>query len=384
MPSAPLLSPEILDRIHTRAPGYDAANEFCTEDFAELTDLGYLRALVPVESGGLGLTLRDLLHEQAALAAAAPATALAVNMHHVCVGIARFACLRGDRSLDQILVDAGRGEVFGFGYSEAGNDLVLLGARTQATSDGDGGYTYTGRKIFTSLSPAWTRLIVHGTDTASADSPRIVHSLLSRDGGGVTVLDDWDTLGMRATQSRTTVLDGAPAPADRVLRRLPPGPSLDPLIVGIFTTFSTLVAAVYTGIGARALELGVEAAQRRTSFKNDGAALATDPDIRWRLADAALAQDALWPQLDAIATDIDGGVDHGAAWFRMAAGLKVRATETAKSVVDAAIRAAGGATYFAGNELGRLYRDVLAGIFHPSNDESAHATIASSLLGPLP
>ena len=31
----------------------------------------------------------------------------------------------------------------------------------------------------------------------------------------------------------------------------------------------------------------------------------------------------------------------------------------------------------------RLYRDVLAGIFHPSDDESAHSTVANAWLGPL-
>ncbi len=70
------------------------------------------------------------------------------------------------------------------------------------------------------------------------------------------------------------------------------------------------------------------------------------------------------------------------AGSRATAGLKVRATETAKTVVDQMVRVAGGSSYFAGNELGRLYRDVLAGIFHPSDDESAHSTVAQSLLGP--
>ena len=30
-----------------------------------------------------------------------------------------------------------------------------------------------------------------------------------------------------------------------------------------------------------------------------------------------------------------------------------------------------------------LYRDVLAGMFHPSDDESAHNTVANAWLGPL-
>ena len=34
-------------------------------------------------------------------------------------------------------------------------------------------------------------------------------------GYDIRILDDWDTMGMRATQSRTTVLDGAFAASDR-------------------------------------------------------------------------------------------------------------------------------------------------------------------------
>ncbi|OLT46021.1 acyl-CoA dehydrogenase family protein [Cellulosimicrobium sp. CUA-896] len=378
-----LLDDDLLETVRSRAARHDRENTWFDDDMADLSEAGYLRALVPESFGGAGLGLRETAREQARLAGAAPATALAVNMHHVWTGVARYLHERGDSSLDWLLEEAGRGEVFGFGYSEAGNDLVLLGSRTEARPDGSGGYTFHGRKIFTSNSPGWTRLGVLGLDTVSDDAPRLVHAFVTRDGGGVEIADDWDTMGMRASQSCSTLLDGAPAPADRVVRRLAPGPSLDPLVVGIFTTFEILLASVYTGIADRALELGVAAARRRTSMKNDGAPLSQDPDIRWRLADAALELDGIWPQLDAAAGEIDALVDRGAGWFRATAGLKVRATETAKTVVDQAVRVAGGSSYFAGNELGRLYRDVLAGLFHPSDDESAHSTVAQSLLGPL-
>jgi alkylation response protein AidB-like acyl-CoA dehydrogenase len=339
--------------------------------------------MVPEHLGGAGLTLRETAREQARLAGAAPATALAVNMHHVWVAVARYLHERGDDSLDWLLREAAHGEVFGFGYSEAGNDLVLLGSRTEARPDDEGGYTFHGRKIFTSNSPGWTRLGVMGLDeTTDPDDPRIVHAFVTRDGGGFEILDDWDTLGMRASQSCTTVLDGAHASADRVVRRLAPGPSLDPYVLGIFTSFEVLLASVYTGIADRALQLAVETVGRRRSMKT-GKAYSQDPDIRWRIASAALALDGIWPQLDQVAGEIDALVDRGAGWFRATAGLKVRATETARYVVDEAIRCSGGSTYFSGSELGRLYRDVLAGIFHPSDDESAHSTVAQSLLGPL-
>ncbi|EED6225676.1 acyl-CoA dehydrogenase, partial [Salmonella enterica subsp. enterica serovar Haifa] len=75
--------------------------------------------------------------------------------------------------------------------------------------------------------------------------------------------------------------------------------------------------------------------------------------------------------------------DRGASWFPALSGLKHRAVTMAKSVVDEAMLVAGGGSYFSANELSRLYRDVLAGAFHPSDPESAHATAASAWLGPL-
>ncbi|HEV7185824.1 MAG TPA: acyl-CoA dehydrogenase family protein [Leifsonia sp.] len=376
-----LLSDALLERIHSRAAGYDAENAFFPEDFEELTQAGYLRALVPLDFGGLGLSLQQVAREQVRLAGAAPATALAVNMHLVWTGVAKVLHDRGDDSLDFVLSEAGAGEVFAFGLSEAGNDLVLFGSTTDAHPEPDGSYRYFGTKIFTSLSPAWTRLGTMGLDTTSEDAPKIVYGFVTREGGGFEIREDWDTIGMRASQSNTTRLEGARAPADRIVRRLDPGPNPDSLVFAIFAAFEILLAAVYTGIGARALDLAVAAAHRRKSLKNDGRSYANDPDIRWRVADAAIAQDALLPQLDALAGDVDRLADHGSQWFPKLVGLKVRATETARQVVDQAIRVSGGSAYFAGNELGRLYRDVLAGIFHPSDDESAHSTVANAWLG---
>jgi alkylation response protein AidB-like acyl-CoA dehydrogenase len=304
-------------------------------------------------------------------------------MHLVWTGVAKVLRDRGDDSLEFVQREAGSGEVFGFGISEGGNDLVLFGSRTDARPDGEGGYTFHGTKIFTSLSPAWTRLGTMGLDSISEDAPKIVFGFIDRDGGGFEIADDWDTLGMRATQSNSTRLDGAHARADRIVRRLDPGPNADLLTFGIFASFELLLAAVYTGIGERALQLAVETARRRTSMKNDGRSYAQDPDIRWRIADAAIAQDALYPQLDALTGDVDAHTDHGSQWFAKLVGMKVRATETARDVVDKAIRVSGGSSYFASSELGRLYRDVLAGMFHPSDDESAHSTVATAWLGPI-
>jgi alkylation response protein AidB-like acyl-CoA dehydrogenase len=369
-----VLTGDLLDSIRARAAGYDRDNVFFTEDLAELTAAGYLR----------DRSLAEASADQRLLAAHAPATALGINMHLVWTAVARIVRERGDDSLAWILDDADAGNVFAFGNSEPGNDLVLQDSTTSAVPDGDGGYRFTGTKIFTSLSPAWTRLGIFGRDDSDPDNPVLVHGFLLRSDPGYRIVEDWNTLGQRATQSHTTVLDGAHVPADRIVRSVPVGPSADPFIFAIFAAFETLIASVYAGIADRALELAVAAVQRRTSLKNGGRPYAEDPDIRWRIADAALALDAVGPQLERTAADVDGLVDHGRDWFRMLVGVKHHSTEVARRVVDQAIRVSGGSSYRADSELARLYRDVAAGIFHPSDPESVHSTVATNLLGPLP
>jgi alkylation response protein AidB-like acyl-CoA dehydrogenase len=374
----------LLERIRGRAAGYDRDNAFFYEDLKELVGAGYLKMFVPADDGGLGFGLEAVAQCQRRLATAAPATALAVNMHLVWTGVAYVLKARGDTSLDFVLKEAADGAIFAFGNSEAGNDSVLFDSRTTAAPLPDGGYSFTGTKIFTSLSPAWTRLGIFGRDPDAREGEgELVHGFIARETPGYRIVDDWDTLGMRASQSNTTVLDGAVVPPERIFRKIPVGPSRDPLIFAIFACFETLLAAVYTGVGERALAVGVETVKRRTSFKNNGRSYAQDPDIRWKVAEAAMAMDALYPQLAAVAADVDALADHGAQWFPRLVGLKVNATETARKVVDLAIRVSGGSSYFRGSELERLYRDVLAGMFHPSDDESAHNTVANAWLGPL-
>lgn len=379
-----LLPDGLLERIRGRAAAYDRDNVFFHEDLQELAAAGYLKLFVPASDGGAGLGLEAAAQCQRRLATAAPATALAINMHLVWTGVAHVLAARGDHSLAFVLQEAAIGEVFAFGNSEAGNDSVLFDSRTTAAPEQDGGYSFTGTKIFTSLSPAWTRLGIFGKDPGARNGAgELVHGFITRETPGYRILDDWDTLGMRASQSATTVLEGVAVPADRIFRKLPVGPNADPLIFAIFACFESLLAAVYTGLGERALAVGVETVKRRTSFKNGGRSYAQDPDIRWKVADAAMAMDNLYPQLRSVTADVDALADHGAQWFPKLVGLKVNATETARRVVDLAIRVSGGSSYFRGSELERLYRDVLAGMFHPSDDESAHNTVANAWLGPL-
>ena len=144
-----ILSPELLETIHSRAERHDRENTFPHDDVADLKAAGYFTAFVPKEFGGGGLSLPEMTRVQRQLAAAAPATALGVNMHQVWVGVARVMHAAGLKEADFLFEAAMKGEIFGFGISERGNDLVLFGSTSEARPDGEGGYTFHGTKIFT-------------------------------------------------------------------------------------------------------------------------------------------------------------------------------------------------------------------------------------------
>ena len=52
-----------------------------------------------------------------------------------------------------------------------------------------GGYKFTGRKSFGSLTPVWTRLGLHGMDTRDPKNPKVVHGFLARHTPGITIKD---------------------------------------------------------------------------------------------------------------------------------------------------------------------------------------------------
>ena len=53
--------------------------------------------------------------------------------------------------------------------------------------------------------------------------PKIVHAFMPRDTPGYTIKETWDTLGMRATRSDDTILDGAFVPDRYIARVVPAG-----------------------------------------------------------------------------------------------------------------------------------------------------------------
>jgi alkylation response protein AidB-like acyl-CoA dehydrogenase len=372
------LSDDLIERCGQRAPAYDRDNKFFTDDFEELKNAGFLKLNVPKEFGGLGMSLAETGLELRRLAYRAPATALAVNMHLYWMGIAADLRRFGDPSLEWMLKEGGSGEIFAAGHAEIGNDLPGLLSTTNAQRV-DGGYTFTGRKMFGSLTPVWTRFGMHGMDMSDPTAPKVVHAFLPKGTANVEITQTWDTLGMRATASEDTILNGAFVPDKYIARVLPAG-TLDTFLGALFANASVGMANVYCGIALRARDLAVETTKKKTSLAVTRS-MAYHPEFQHSAAEMTIEIESMGPHIDRIADDCTNGVDHGHEWGAKIVAMKYHIVESAKRVVDIAMDMSGGAGMYKTNELERLYRDVRAGGFHPANSALVHELVGKTTLG---
>ncbi|MBV9581742.1 MAG: acyl-CoA/acyl-ACP dehydrogenase [Chloroflexi bacterium] len=378
-----LLSDELLQVFGERAPTYDRENRFFTEDFKDLRLAGYLELAVPTELGGRGLNLAQVCQEQRRLAYRAPATALATNMHIYWTGVAADLLRMGDSSCQWILEESANGEVFAAGHGEAGNDLPVMLSTTRA-EPADGGYQFYGHKIFGSLTPVWTRLGIHAMDNSDPAQPKVVHAFLPRDSQGYRSVPTWDVLGMRATCSDDTILEGAFVPDRYIPRAVPAGlAGADLFVLGIFAWAEPTFANVYVGIAQRAIDLAVAGLKRRTSIGIGGRALAYHPMLQHAVAEMTLTLDGMIAHVDQVAADWSEGVQHGGLWPSKLVSAKYHCVEGAKKIVDLAMDVSGGTGMFRSNELERLYRDVRCGGFHPANSALVHELVGKTTLGIL-
>ncbi len=380
--TASILTQSLLDKCRERAPLYDHENRFFQEDFDALKEAGYLQMAVPKEFGGLGMNLVEVGRETRRLAQYAPATALGLNMHNYWVGDAADAWRSGDKSIEWLLREAADGEVFAAGHAEHGNDIPGLLSTTKAERV-DGGYRFTGRKAFGSLTPVWTRLGLHGMDASNPAAPKIVHAFMPRETQGYTIKDTWDVLGMRATRSDDTLLEGAFVPDKYIARVTPAGAAgVDGFIIGFFTWGLTGFANVYYGLSLRVREVLIEQLKTKTSIALTRPMI-YHPEVQHGIAEMTMDIEAMGPHIEAIASDWSEG-RVGPDWFARLVAMKHRVVESAFRVADRALDLSGGFGMFKKSELERLFRDCRAGRFHPANPLLTHEIVGKITLGISP
>lgn len=381
-PIQALLTDDMLARFDERAPIYDRENRFFDEDFEELRDSGFLRAAMPTEFGGSGVGLDGYSSLARRLAYVAPATALAVNMHMYWTGLAADMLKAGDDSCRFILERAAEGEIFAAIHGEAGNDIPLLLSSSRAERV-DGGWSISGHKIFGSLTPVWTYAGFHAMDTSDPGNPLVVHGFIPRNTPGIEIVNTWDTLGMRATQSQDTILNNAFVPDDLISLVCAPGFAGAGLFhVGVFAWALTGFASVYLGAAKRAFDITVASMPKRSSVALTNS-MAHHPQVQHHVSEMRMSYDAAEALLERTASDWAAGVEH-ADWPVRLVGTRQTVINNAYDIVDRALDLSGGSGTFKASRLEQLFRDVRMGRFHPGNSFLAHELIGKLCLGVNP
>ena len=369
-----ILSQALLDGFAGRAARNDKENRSFSEDFEELKAAGYLNMAVPESMGGLGMNLSGVCQQTRRLAYHSPSTALATNMHIYWTGVAAGLLQMGDDRLSWLLEESVAGEVFAAGHSERGNDFPIFLSTTKAERV-DGGYKFTGHKMFGSLAPVWTRLGLHG----QTEDGKVIHAFMPRETKGYRIEETWDTLGMRATRSDDTILEGAVV-EDKYIANIVDAGGADIFVLSIFAWAEPTFANIYIGLAQRAMDLGVEGLKKRSSLAVTRT-MAYHPEMQHTVADMAMELESMNPHADAIAKEWSEGADHGEAWPMKLVAMKHHCVVGAKNVVDGALTLTGGSGMFKGNELERLYWNVRAGTFHPAVPALVYEIVGKTMLG---
>ena len=202
-----------------------------------------------------------------------------------------------------------------------------------------------------------------------------------RSASGYHIKETWDVLGMRATRSDDTLLEGVFVPDEYISRVVSAGfGGADFFILCIFAWALLGFANVYYGLAQRAIDVTLETMPRKTSL-GMSRPMSHHAEIQHGIAEMVLAFETMGPHLESIAEDWSTGVDHGAAWSAKLVAAKYHAVESAWKIVDRALDLSGGFGMFKKSELERLFRDARAGRFHPANSALTHEIVAKSALG---
>jgi alkylation response protein AidB-like acyl-CoA dehydrogenase len=230
---------ELLERVRRfgesalapRAAGHDRDATFPLENFRDMHPEGLLAICVPEADGGLGASYRTYCLAAAELGRYCGSTALSWNMH-VCSTLWTGALAdelmmtveeraeHNERRRLHYKRIVGDGAIYSQPFSEGGAAAAGTIAFGTEARPVEGGFRVSGKKIFASLSGAADYYGVLCTERGEGEERSRRNTLylaIPATAEGVSVVGDWDPLGMRATVSRTLLLKDVFVPSDEML-----------------------------------------------------------------------------------------------------------------------------------------------------------------------
>ncbi len=372
------LAAELAGDFAKRAARHDEERSFPYENYTRLRETGYTTLIVPEQFGGMGATMLERIKAQERLAQGCGPTALAINMHLNVVGFLvdierKFHAPNVVAKLRRIVAER---LICGGSGSEPDNAVIALRPRTTARR-AEGGWIVNGRKIFGTQSVALDLYFTEATWEDAPEGPSVLSFFIPpRETPGLAFKDDWNTMGMRATESRSADLKDAFVPDDAVVLKRPV--SRGARITRVFAKAPFTIGAPYIGIAVAARDFVVEFMRDRPRFPLPHP-MSHLPSVYNKVGEMDLlietARAVMWKAAAELETD------NSRSWARKAVAARMVAIENSVRVVDLALRAVGGASYFKRLPLERYYRDVRAGLYHPFDTDESLEFLGKSAFG---
>jgi alkylation response protein AidB-like acyl-CoA dehydrogenase len=347
---------------------HDRDATFPIENFHDMHQEGLLAICVPREAGGAGASFRTYCLAAAELGRYCGATALSWNMHV-------SSTLWTGSLADDLDMTAGEraehnerrrlhyrrivqdGAIYSQPFSEGGAAAAGVVAFGTEARPVDGGFVVNGKKIFASLSGAadyYGVLCTERGEGEAASRRNTIYLAVPANAPGVSVVGDWDPLGMRGTVSRTLLLKDVFVSEQEML--MPHGvyykaaTSWPHMFLTLTPTYMGLAQAAYDfTVSYLRGELPGTPPVKRRMYPTKQIAVA---EMRVRLEQAK----ALWFQ--AIS---EAGVDPSKDQLLRAYAAQHTVMEGANELCRLAIRTCGGQSMLKALPLERLYRDSRCG-----------------------
>lgn len=354
------------DKFAPRAFKHDREASFPFDNYDDLRQSGLLAICIPKEMGGFGADFSTYVMVAAEIGRHCGATALSYNMH-VCstlwAGLIADAldmsdAQRADHAANRE-IHFGRivkeGKVYSQPFSEGGAAAAGKAPWGTLALAVDGGYVVNGKKIFASLAGAADYYGVLCTlDKPGASQRDSLYLAVPANAEGVSVVGEWDPLGMRGTVSRTLLLKDVFVP--HTARLMPEG--LYAQAAMRFPHMFATLSPTYMGIAQAAYDFTVAYLRaevpgmppvKRRMYPTKQIAVA-DMRIKLEQTRALFLQNA---------RDVTVDPDKDTRMRLLAAHYTIM--ENAQAMTALAVRTCGGQSMLKTLPLERLYRDSRCG-----------------------
>ncbi len=341
------------EKIKPRAREIDRSGEYPTDIFAAFRDGGLLGLCLPTEFGGGGAGILGLTIAIEEVAKYSNTAALMLLLTRLPTGPVMIA--GSDQQKQRYLPGIADGtERAGFGLSEpqAGSDVMGMRTRAVPDPDGGGGWVLTGMKCWMSgvREADWYTVFAKTSEPTSRAHDSISAFIVERSWDGVAVGRTDHKMGVRGVDTGELLLDGVKVPAENLIGEVG---GFRLAMLGL-NSMRPIVAARGIGLAEGALMYATEYVKERAAF---GKTIADFQGIQWEIAKCAVDIEAARLLTYRAASLADAGkfTKEHVPYLSMA---KYHATELAVRASGLAVQLLGAAGYMEDHPTEQWYRDA--------------------------